>query len=98
MRIGVDLTGCTAFRSQAYLPFAGMYFNSSNQAKSNLFFASENVDVSALDDSPVDVEFPPPVPDPPPLLLLLLLLLLLPLPTPNPNPEVNIFSNGRLIR
>ena len=45
MRIGVDLTGCTAFRSQAYLPFAGMYFNTSNQATSNLFLLDFYVSV-----------------------------------------------------
>ena len=45
MRIGVDLTGCTAFRSQAYLPFAGLYFNTSNQATSNLFLLDFYVSV-----------------------------------------------------
>ncbi len=37
MRIGVDLTGCSAFRPQSYLPYAGMFFNAANASKSSLF-------------------------------------------------------------
>ena len=36
LRIGIDLTGCSAFRPQSYLPYAGMFFNAANASKSSL--------------------------------------------------------------
>ncbi len=45
IRIGADLTGCSSFRSQAYSPYAGLFYNASGTAQSKLLLLDLYVSV-----------------------------------------------------